>query len=100
MRAIQSLLSFSLVLLISSTTAKTTRIGLETEDASHSVSVPMDDCHEIDEYEVYRVAITKKCRFFSGPFCTARYTLLQPGEHSSKDPVPIRSVLCEEPDLV
>ncbi|KAL4887690.1 hypothetical protein BJY04DRAFT_176413 [Aspergillus karnatakaensis] len=59
----------------------------------------MNDCHELDEEEVFKVAITKKCRMFSGPMCTGRNALLQPGEHESKEPVPIMSVLCEEPDL-
>ncbi|KAL5338567.1 hypothetical protein BJX70DRAFT_194747 [Aspergillus crustosus] len=92
----------SLILLVSSTTAKTTMIGLETEEASRGVVVPLDDCHAIEEEvdrEVYTVVITKKCRFFTGPMCTGRHTLLQPGEHSSKEPVLIGSVLCEEPDL-
>ncbi|KAL3452097.1 hypothetical protein BJX65DRAFT_303811 [Aspergillus insuetus] len=100
MRAIN--LSLGILFLIASTSiaTKTTTIGLETEETSRGVIVPMDDCFGIDEYEVYTVAITKKCRFFAGPMCTGRNALLQPGEHSSKDPVPVGSVLCEEPDLI
>ncbi|KAL3475126.1 hypothetical protein BJX99DRAFT_259742 [Aspergillus californicus] len=85
MHSFRSLLSLSLItLLISSTSAKTTTIGIETEEASRGVTVPMDDCFEIDEW---------------GPFCTGRNTLLQPGEHSTKEGVLIGSVLCEEPDI-
>ncbi|KAL2861237.1 tyrosinase family protein [Aspergillus lucknowensis] len=68
MRPTLSLLG--LLLTVASTAAKSTTIGLETEEASRGVSVPLDDCHAIEEYEVYRVAITKKCRFFSSALST------------------------------
>ncbi|KKK19360.1 hypothetical protein P175DRAFT_076735 [Aspergillus ochraceoroseus IBT 24754] len=97
MRSIQLAL-LSLILLVTSTTAKTTTIGIETEEGSHAVTIPMDDCHYLDEEEVYKVAISKKCRFFTGPGCTGRNTLLEPGEHASSEAVMLTSVLCEEPD--
>ncbi|KAL4917021.1 hypothetical protein BDW62DRAFT_218367 [Aspergillus aurantiobrunneus] len=59
-----SLLS-SILLLVSSAAAKSTMVGIETETESRGVSVLMDDCQTIDEYEVYTVAITKKCRLFT-----------------------------------
>ncbi|KAL4872512.1 hypothetical protein BDV12DRAFT_210477 [Aspergillus spectabilis] len=69
MRAISFSL-LSLILLVSSTAAKTTTIGLETKEASRGVVVPLDDCHAIEEDEVFTVAITKKCRFFTGSLTT------------------------------
>ncbi|KAL4784189.1 hypothetical protein BJX76DRAFT_357269 [Aspergillus varians] len=65
MRAITCSLLSLILLVSSSTAAKTTMIGLETEDASRSVSVPLGDCHNIDEEEVYTLATTKKCRVFT-----------------------------------
>ncbi|CBF89921.1 uncharacterized protein ANIA_00230 [Aspergillus nidulans FGSC A4] len=101
-----SLFGLNLVLLISSTVAKTTTVGVETETESRGVSVPMDDCFDIDVDEltypsrdVTTLAITKKCRVFTGPMCTGRTTLLEPGEHSSPEPVMLGSILCEEPEV-
>ncbi|KAL4984905.1 hypothetical protein BDW68DRAFT_166085 [Aspergillus falconensis] len=94
-----SLLGLNLVLLISSTVAKTTMVGLETETKSRGVSVPMDDCFDIDAEDVTTLAITKKCRVFTGPMCTGRTALLEPGEHTSPDPVMLGSILCEEPEV-
>ncbi|KAL4756587.1 uncharacterized protein BDW70DRAFT_164351 [Aspergillus foveolatus] len=94
-----SLFGLNLVLLISSTIAKTTTVGLETETESRGVSVPMDDCFDIDVEDVTTLAITKKCRVFTGPMCTGRTTLLEPGEHSSPQPVMVGSILCEEPEV-
>ncbi|KAL4776777.1 hypothetical protein BDW60DRAFT_202882 [Aspergillus nidulans var. acristatus] len=94
-----SLLGLNLVLLISSTVAKMTTVGLETETESRGVSVPMDDCFDIDVEDVTTLAITKKCRVFTGPMCTGRTTLLNPGEHSSPEPVMLGSILCEEPEV-
>ncbi|EAA66103.1 hypothetical protein AN0230.2 [Aspergillus nidulans FGSC A4] len=79
-----SLFGLNLVLLISSTVAKTTTVGVETETESRGVSVPMDDCFDID---------------VEGPMCTGRTTLLEPGEHSSPEPVMLGSILCEEPEV-
>ncbi|KAL4753653.1 hypothetical protein BDW72DRAFT_190861 [Aspergillus terricola var. indicus] len=97
-----SLLGLNLFLLTSSTVAKTktTTVGLETATESRGVSVPMDDCFNIDVENVTTLAITKKCRIFTGPMCTGRTTLLEPGEHSSPDPVMLGSILCEEPDVL
>ncbi|KAL4821439.1 hypothetical protein BDW67DRAFT_180139 [Aspergillus spinulosporus] len=94
-----SLLGLNLVLLISSTVAKTTTVGLETETESRGVSVPMDECFDIDAEDVTTLAITKKCRVFTGPMCTGRTTLLEPGEHTSPEPVMLGSILCEEPEV-
>ncbi|RDW70870.1 uncharacterized protein DSM5745_08381 [Aspergillus mulundensis] len=95
-----SLLGVNLALFISSTIAKTTTIGLETQTESRGVSVPMDDCFDIDEENVFTLVISKKCRVFTGPMCTGRTALLEPGEHSTAKPVMLGSVLCEEPDLL
>ncbi|KAI9375770.1 hypothetical protein BJX61DRAFT_78849 [Aspergillus egyptiacus] len=92
----KSLLGLFFFFLTSSTAAKTTTIGLETADASRGISVPLGDCGEIDEYEVYKVAVTKRCRVFAGPYCTGRNALLQPGEHEVGEPVPLGSAFCEE----
>ncbi|KAL3439114.1 hypothetical protein BDV09DRAFT_191331 [Aspergillus tetrazonus] len=94
-----SLFGLNLVLLITSTAAKTTTVGVETETESRGVSVPMDDCFDIDVEDVTTLAITKKCRVFTGPMCTGRTTLLEPGEHSSPQPVMLGSILCEEPEV-
>ncbi|RHZ68788.1 hypothetical protein CDV55_107190 [Aspergillus turcosus] len=88
------------MLLIVSAAAKNTTIGLETiEEGSKSISVPLGDCHNLDSYEVMTVSVKKPCRFFTGPMCIGRTTLLKPGVHESDEPVPIWSVFCEdEPD--
>ncbi|KAL4947945.1 hypothetical protein BDW69DRAFT_199259 [Aspergillus filifer] len=92
--------ALSLVLFSALAAAKTTMIGLETPEGSRGVEATMDDCFDIDEYEVLTLAITKKCRVFSGVMCTGRTTLLEPGDHSVEEPVPIGSVLCEEPEVL
>ncbi|GAQ08480.1 hypothetical protein ALT_5801 [Aspergillus lentulus] len=85
------------MLLVVSAAAKNTTIGLETiEEGSKTVSVPMGDCHNIDSYEVTTVSVKKPCRFFTGPMCIGRQTLLKPGVHESDEPVPIWSVFCED----
>ncbi|KAL4993752.1 hypothetical protein BDV10DRAFT_189690 [Aspergillus recurvatus] len=99
MRTASFSLGLNLILLVSSTFAKTTMVGLETETESRGVSVPMDDCFDIDAEDVTTLAITKKCRVFTGPMCTGRTALLEPGEHTSPDPVMLGSILCEEPEV-
>ncbi|KAL6235620.1 hypothetical protein BDW75DRAFT_239957 [Aspergillus navahoensis] len=94
-----SLLSLNLILVLSSAAGKTTMVGLETETESRGVSVPMDDCFDIDAEDVTTLAITKKCRVFTGPMCTGRTALLEPGEHASPEPVMLGSILCEEPEV-
>ncbi|KAJ5579652.1 uncharacterized protein N7459_005637 [Penicillium hispanicum] len=74
--------------------AKRTMVGIETEKASRALNVPLDDCHEVEEEEVLTVSVRKHCRVFTGPECTGRNTLLTPGDHSNKDPVPIESIYC------
>ncbi|KAL4907573.1 hypothetical protein BDW74DRAFT_176325 [Aspergillus multicolor] len=94
-----SLLGLNLALFISSAIAKTTMIGYETETESRGVSVPMDECFDMDVEDVLTLAISKKCRVFTGPMCTGRTALLEPGEHTTPDPVMLGSVLCEEPEV-
>ncbi|KAH1272804.1 hypothetical protein KXW42_006138 [Aspergillus fumigatus] len=89
-------LSWAMLLAVAAA-AKNTTIGLETiEEGSKTVSVPMGDCHTIDSYEVTTVSVKKPCRFFTGPMCIGRQTLLRPGVHESDEPVPIWSVFCED----
>ncbi|KAL4931689.1 uncharacterized protein BDV17DRAFT_288749 [Aspergillus undulatus] len=100
MRTAFSILALGLVLSSTAANAKTTTIGLETVEGSRSVQATMDDCFDIDAYELLTLFITKKCRVFTGPMCTGRTTVLEPGEHSVGEPVPIGSVLCEESDVL
>ncbi|PWY61741.1 hypothetical protein BO83DRAFT_442414 [Aspergillus eucalypticola CBS 122712] len=71
-----------------------TTIGLETDEGSHSVQIPFDDCTQVGQFEVRGVFLSKRCRLFTGVGCTGRNTLLQPGEHTSSEPVYVDSVLC------
>ncbi|RAK95898.1 uncharacterized protein BO80DRAFT_449763 [Aspergillus ibericus CBS 121593] len=88
-------LSFlSAMLLVGLGGASTTTVGLETEEGSRSVQVPLDECHQMGEFDVYGVFISKTCRLFTGVGCTGRTTLLQPGQHSSSEAVNIDSLFC------
>ncbi|KAJ5727449.1 hypothetical protein N7493_005269 [Penicillium malachiteum] len=89
-----ALLSFMLVSAIATKDTKKTTVGIETSDNSKGITVPLDDCHEIAEDEVLTVSVKKYCRVFTGPDCTGRNTLLNPGDHSNNDPVPIESIYC------
>ncbi|OQD68829.1 hypothetical protein PENDEC_c030G05843 [Penicillium decumbens] len=88
-----ALLSFML-LSVSAKDPNKTMVGLETSERSHGVDVPIEDCHELDEDEVFTISIKKYCRVFTGPLCTGRNTVLSPGDHSNDDPVPITSIYC------
>ncbi|KAI9930759.1 hypothetical protein ASPWEDRAFT_182725 [Aspergillus wentii DTO 134E9] len=84
--------------------SNTTTIGLDLEEKKRGLNsppgrcpaleVPLDDCASVEQEKVHTVAINKKCLFFTGPLCTGRTATLAPGEHNSKDPVPIESVYC------
>ncbi|EAW10804.1 putative polyphenol monooxygenase [Aspergillus clavatus NRRL 1] len=57
----------SILFFALSAAAKNTTIGLETtEEGSKSVTVPMDDCHNLGDYEVLTVSVKTPCRFFTG----------------------------------
>ncbi|KAJ5090957.1 hypothetical protein N7532_009641 [Penicillium argentinense] len=90
-----SLLSFLLVSAYATKEIKHTTVGIETEGGSRGIQAPLDDCYEdIDEEEVFTVSIRKHCHVFTGIGCTGRNTLLGPGDHSSKDPVPVGAIYC------
>ncbi|KAJ6104798.1 hypothetical protein N7523_011118 [Penicillium sp. IBT 18751x] len=63
-------------------------------ERSYGVDVPIEDCHDLDEEEVFTISVKKHCRVFTGPLCTGRNTVLSPGDHSNDDPVPITSIYC------
>ncbi|KAL4940872.1 hypothetical protein BDV06DRAFT_223676 [Aspergillus oleicola] len=92
--------ALGLILFSAVAAAKTTMIGLETAEGSRGVEATLDDCFDIDEYEVLTLAIKKKCRVFTGVMCTGRTIVLEPGDHSVEEPVPIGSVICEEPEVL
>ncbi|CEJ61248.1 hypothetical protein PEBR_32547 [Penicillium brasilianum] len=95
MYGLKQLAVLSLMLLsVTAKEAKKTMVGFETEKASYGKDVELEDCTEIDEEEVYTISIKKHCRVFTGPLCTGRNTLLKPGDHSNKEPVPILSIFC------
>ncbi|OJJ68516.1 hypothetical protein ASPBRDRAFT_46720 [Aspergillus brasiliensis CBS 101740] len=89
-----TLLSTLLLAGVGSSSKLTTTIGLDTEEGSHTVQIPFDDCTQVGEFEVRGVFLSKTCRLFTGVGCTGRTTLLQPGEHTSSEPVYVDSVLC------
>ncbi|KAJ5206534.1 hypothetical protein N7491_002849 [Penicillium cf. griseofulvum] len=75
---------------------KTIQVGIETAEKSRGIDVPLNDCHPIEEEDVLTVSLKKPCRLFTGPDCTGHNTFLSPGEHSSKDPIPvIESIFCQ-----
>ncbi|PWY88852.1 hypothetical protein BO94DRAFT_534745 [Aspergillus sclerotioniger CBS 115572] len=84
----------STLLLVGLSGASTTTVGIETEEGSRSVQVPLNECHQMGEFEVYGVFISRTCRLFTGVGCTGRTTLLQPGQHSSSEAVYIDSLFC------
>ncbi|KAJ5815758.1 hypothetical protein N7474_007535 [Penicillium riverlandense] len=88
------LLSFMLLAVSGSKGDNRTIVGIETERQSRALNVVMDECFDVEEDEVFTVSVHKKCRVFSGPLCTGRNTLLTPGDHTSKYPVPIESIYC------
>ncbi|KAI2787973.1 hypothetical protein POX_f08355 [Penicillium oxalicum] len=89
-----SVLSLVLLAVTAKEAAQKTTVGIETEEKSFGKSVPLDDCEEIDEDEVFTISVQKHCRVFTGSACTGRNTLLTPGDHSNKEPVPIISIYC------
>ncbi|KAJ5485553.1 hypothetical protein N7539_005541 [Penicillium diatomitis] len=74
-----SVLSFMLLAVTAKEAAQKTTVGIETEDGSFGKTVTLDDCEEIDE---------------DGSSCTGRNSLLPPGDHTNKEPVPIISIYC------
>ncbi|KXG53387.1 uncharacterized protein PGRI_004370 [Penicillium griseofulvum] len=92
-------LSIVSLMLLSVTAAKKadrTTVGIETAEKSRGIDVPLNDCHPIEEEDVLTVSLRKPCRLFTGPDCTGHNTFLSPGEHSSKDPIPvIESIFCQ-----
>ncbi|KAJ5377029.1 hypothetical protein N7509_013915 [Penicillium cosmopolitanum] len=90
-----SVLSFLLLSAYAAKEATHTTVGIETAAGSRGIKAPLDDCYDdIDEEEVFTVAIKKYCRIFTGVGCTGRNTVLAPGDHSSKDPVPVGAIYC------
>ncbi|KAJ5083226.1 hypothetical protein N7456_012653 [Penicillium angulare] len=89
-----TILSFMLLSVSAVKDAKRTMVGIETVDNSKGIDVPLDDCHPVEQEEVLTVSVKKHCRVFTGPDCTGRNTLLNPGDHSNNDPVPIESIYC------
>ncbi|KAJ5369202.1 uncharacterized protein N7496_008962 [Penicillium cataractarum] len=89
-----AVLSLMLLSVTAKEAAKKTMVGIETEKASYGKDVELEDCVELDEEEVYTISIRKHCRVFTGSLCTGRNTLLSPGDHSNKEPVPITSIYC------
>ncbi|KAJ5084923.1 hypothetical protein NUU61_009502 [Penicillium alfredii] len=96
MYGLTSLSLLSLMVLSVSATAnvKKTTVGIETAQTSRGLHVSLDECHAVEEEEVFTVSIRKKCRVFTGPECTGRNTVLAPGDHSAKDPVPVEAIFC------
>ncbi|KAL4802647.1 hypothetical protein BDV18DRAFT_163612 [Aspergillus unguis] len=95
------LLSLSILLLSPTASAKktSTTVGLETAEGSRGITVPFNDCYQIEEEEIFTLALSQPCRVFTGPLCTDRNTVLKAGEHKMDDPtepVPIVSLWCEE----
>ncbi|SPB49764.1 unnamed protein product [Aspergillus niger] len=43
----------------------TTTIGLETDEGSHTVHIPFDDCTQVGQFEVRGVFLSKTCRLFT-----------------------------------
>ncbi|KAF4768362.1 hypothetical protein HAV15_002459 [Penicillium sp. str.  len=77
---------------------KRTIVGIETADKSRGIDVPLNDCHAIEEEDVLTVSLKKAMSslHYSGPDCTGHNTFLSPGDHSSKDPIPvIESIFCQ-----
>ncbi|KAJ5473121.1 hypothetical protein N7475_002687 [Penicillium sp. IBT 31633x] len=91
-----SLLSLMLLSASAAQNPKRTIVGIETADKSRGIDVPLNDCHPIEEEDVLTVSLKKPCRLFTGPECTGQNTFLSPGDHSSKDPIPvIESIFCQ-----
>ncbi|OQE05220.1 hypothetical protein PENVUL_c026G07511 [Penicillium vulpinum] len=91
-----SLLSLMLLSVSAAKNSKRTIVGIETADKSRGIDVPLNDCHAIEEEDVLTVSLRKPCRLFTGPDCTGHNTFLSPGDHSSKDPIPvIESIFCQ-----
>ncbi|KAJ5605432.1 hypothetical protein N7510_008213 [Penicillium lagena] len=88
------LLSFMLLAVSGSKDDKRTTVGIETEQKSRALNVVLDECTDVGEDEVFTVSVHKRCRVFTGPDCTGRNMLLTPGDHTSKDPVPIEAIYC------
>ncbi|KAK4862899.1 hypothetical protein LT330_003032 [Penicillium expansum] len=84
-----SLLSLMLLSVSAEKNSKRTIVGIETADKSRGIDVPLNDCHAIEEEDVLTVSLKKPCRLFTGPDCTGHNTFLSPGDHSSKDPIPV-----------
>ncbi|CAI7614297.1 unnamed protein product [Penicillium manginii] len=75
-----SVLSFLLLSAYAAKEATHTTVGIETAAGSRGIKAPLDDCYDdIDE---------------EGVGCTGRNTVLSPGDHSSKDPVPVGAIYC------
>ncbi|KAJ5222238.1 uncharacterized protein N7469_008478 [Penicillium citrinum] len=90
-----SVLSFLLLSAYAAKDVTHTTVGIETAAGSRGINAPLDDCYDdIDEEEVFTVSIRKYCRIFTGVGCTGRNTVLGPGDHSSKDPVPVGAIYC------
>ncbi|KAF7715049.1 Uncharacterized protein PECH_003519 [Penicillium ucsense] len=89
-----SVLSFMLLAVTAKEAAQKTTVGIETEEGSFGKTVTLDDCEEIDEEDVFTISVRKHCRVFTGSSCTGRNSLLPPGDHTNKEPVPIISIYC------
>ncbi|RAK81389.1 uncharacterized protein BO72DRAFT_524346 [Aspergillus fijiensis CBS 313.89] len=97
MLAIKSLsLSLGTLLLAAVSSAmEWTTVGYETTEGSRSMQVPLNDCWKFSEEEVNTVFLSRPCRLFTAIGCTGRSTMLNPGLHTSSDPIPfIDSIEC------
>ncbi|KAJ5327623.1 uncharacterized protein N7506_010725 [Penicillium brevicompactum] len=91
-----SILSIILLSASAAQTSQKTTVGIATADKSRGVDVPLNECHAIEEEDVLTLSLKKPCRLFTGPDCTGHNTFLSPGDHSSKDPIPVvESIFCQ-----